>query len=355
MTRAVVFLGPSLSHDAARSVLDADYMPPAQLGDVWRVSLEGPRVIAVVDGYFHHTPAVWHREILYALSCGIRVYGASSMGALRASETEAYGMVGVGAIFEGYRDGTLRADDEVALVHADAENGHRPLSEPLVNIRATVASAVEQGLLSPSAAGQIVTEAQNLFYPDRTWSRLATSALSREKRQRFLDWLPSGHVDQKRLDALALLHRIKSDLAYDLSPPGLAFPDTSMWREFVQHETPIGAILDEFRLARQLPAELEPAQELVRQGNVFDAVGVLARLPAFVGVCRRVRLKATLAPHESSLDDDSTLSWFFGERLGWPDNLAKFLSERGWRCEETVLSVARRELAFVQSHLDERT
>ena len=82
--------------------------PPAAQGDVYRAALSRPVAIGLVDGYFERVPAVWHKEILWALSQGIHVFGSASMGALRAAELAPFGMVGVGAIFEAYRDGIAR-------------------------------------------------------------------------------------------------------------------------------------------------------------------------------------------------------------------------------------------------------
>jgi hypothetical protein len=45
---------------------------------------------------FDSTPAVLHKEILWAMDRGVGVSGAASMGALRAAELHWYGMVGVG-------------------------------------------------------------------------------------------------------------------------------------------------------------------------------------------------------------------------------------------------------------------
>ncbi|OYW12122.1 MAG: hypothetical protein B7X34_02220, partial [Acidobacteriia bacterium 12-62-4] len=72
-------------------------------------------------GYFEQRLSVWHKEILWAMEAGIAVYGASSMGALRAAELAAYGMRGVGAIFEKFHSGEWLDDDEVAVSHATAE------------------------------------------------------------------------------------------------------------------------------------------------------------------------------------------------------------------------------------------
>ena len=66
------------------------------------------------------------------------------MGALRAAELHVFGMQGVGRIFEAYRDDSLEDDDEVAVLHAPEEAGFLPLSEPMVNIRTTLARAEKQ-------------------------------------------------------------------------------------------------------------------------------------------------------------------------------------------------------------------
>jgi hypothetical protein len=121
----VVFLGPSLAADEARRLLPARYVPPARCGDILRARRLEPRVIAVVDGLFGTTAAVWHKEILLALEDGRAVFGAASMGALRAAELAAFGMIGVGAIFEAYRDGRYTDDDEVAVAHGPATEGFR--------------------------------------------------------------------------------------------------------------------------------------------------------------------------------------------------------------------------------------
>src|SRR5262249_44516336 len=113
----VVFTGPTLSAAEASAELEALYLPPVAQGDVYRAALQGPRAIGIIDGTFERDPAVWHKEILWAMERGIRVFGSASMGALRAAELASFGMEGVGAIFAAYRDGVLEDDDEVAVAH----------------------------------------------------------------------------------------------------------------------------------------------------------------------------------------------------------------------------------------------
>ena len=148
---ACVFLGPTLAAAEATRILDATVLPPVRLGDVHRVvSRLRPRAIGIVDGYFQWAPAVWHKEILWAIGQGVHVFGAASMGALRAAELGPFGMHGVGRVVEAYRDGRLQGmddpfedDDEVAVVHGPQESGYRGASEAMVNIRFTLARAEE--------------------------------------------------------------------------------------------------------------------------------------------------------------------------------------------------------------------
>jgi len=133
MPEIVVFLGPSLCRARAEEILQAEWRPPARRGDVYRAAQEGARIIVLIDGVFFQDSSVAHKEVIYALDAGSRVLGASSMGALRASELDVYGMEGVGLIYQAYKNGRLVSDDEVALTFDPF--AFEPRSEPLVNIR----------------------------------------------------------------------------------------------------------------------------------------------------------------------------------------------------------------------------
>ena len=230
MRPVVAFLGPTLSEDEARAVLDAEYMPPAGHGDVLRAALRRPRVIAIVDGVFERTPAVWHKEILFALSEGIHVYGAASMGALRAAELDRFGMRGVGDVYRAYAEGVLEDDDEVAVAHTDAEHGFRALSDSMVDVRATLEKAVGPGGGGATAAG-LVARVKATFYAER----VLLVALDREdvEHERLRAWLPEGWVRRKREDAIALLRTVERDLAAGLEPfrPTWTLQRTRYWED----------------------------------------------------------------------------------------------------------------------------
>jgi hypothetical protein len=213
MQNAVVFLGPSLDRREAEAILPADYRPPAARGDLTRAARDGARVIGLIDGVFFQESSVGHREILAALSAGVHVLGASSMGALRAAELHTLGMEGVGEVYRMYRDGALVSDDEVALAF-DPET-YIALSEPLVNIRATLARAEADRIIDPAAGDALLSAATSLYYPDRTYPRIvrvAKGSVDPEALARFSRWVEAGAVDLKKADAILALERIREIL-----------------------------------------------------------------------------------------------------------------------------------------------
>jgi len=210
MQKIIVFLGPSLERAAAEKILAAEYREPAKRGDILLAVSCGATIICLIDGVFHQDCAVAHREILHATKKGIRVVGASSMGALRAAEMDTLGMIGIGEIYQKYKSGELESDDEVALVF-DPESG-LSLSEPLINIRYTLKKAQECGIITPATHDLLLTTARSVFYPQRTYSRIVSAAgtsLDAETRERFLLWVEKGQCDQKREDAIAALEYIR--------------------------------------------------------------------------------------------------------------------------------------------------
>lgn len=213
--RTVVFLGPSLALSDAQAVLPtATFCPPVAQGDVYSLLGSGqPDAIGIVDGVFYQDLPVWHKEIITALEHGVAVYGASSMGALRAAECGPFGMIGVGVIFEQYASGELIDDDEVAVAHEGPERGWRPRTEPLVNLRATMRRAVAEGRLGEQAANRALEVARGIWFADRTRAALLqalrAAGIPPSEVQALHACLEEAYVDQKRLDAESLLRMLR--------------------------------------------------------------------------------------------------------------------------------------------------
>jgi TfuA protein len=210
MPNVVVFLGPSLPEAEAREILDADYRPPAKRGDLFKAAKDGAEVICLIDGVFFQECSVAHKEVLYALDHGVKVIGASSMGALRASELDVYGMQGVGEIYEAYKCKELISDDEVALIFDPYSL--EPLSEPLVNIRHNLKIAMKEGVLDEESSLALLQEAMSLYFPDRTYDRIINACKGRvaeELLDRFKSFIDTKRSDLKKEDAIRALRRAR--------------------------------------------------------------------------------------------------------------------------------------------------
>ncbi|MBX4959563.1 TfuA-like protein [Rhizobium lentis] len=206
----IIFAGPSLPDAASLAGGAIRVLPPATQGDVLAAVEQGANVIGLIDGGFEYAAPVWHKEILYALSLGVTVLGAASMGALRAAECHSFGMIGIGRIFEDYRTGRLVDDAAVALVHAPIALGGKPLTIPLVNVSATL-DAMERNELLPGGLRQVIEDAANaIFFKRRTWRAIVEQCTAEEDRPHLLAALVSHSVDQKRIDALELLKAVQS-------------------------------------------------------------------------------------------------------------------------------------------------
>jgi hypothetical protein len=241
VTNAVIFAGPSLPPRLRPDDARFDWRPPVRQGELYRAALAGPAVIGVIDGYFEVVPTVWHKEILWAMAQGIHVFGAASIGALRAAELDTFGMRGVGAIYEAYRDCILQDDDEVAVLHGPEELGYPPLTEAMVNIRATAAEAVRRGILPAGVAAQLIGIAKTLFYKNRTYEAVlraaAEAGLPAAPLQEFSDWLPAGRADRKHLDAEAMLDAIRACLYANVPRLQVAYhlAETAAWQAARRH------------------------------------------------------------------------------------------------------------------------
>jgi TfuA protein len=210
--RPVVFLGPSLTHaEAEQELPDGIFLPPIKRGSLLPFLDDVPPAIGIIDGEFFQSFAVSTQEILLFLERGVPVFGSSSIGALRAVELEAHGMIGIGRIFEMFRDGRLDADDEVAMTFCPETL--RALSEPMVNFRIALDESCRQGVLSRRESAQLSARLKAVYFPDRTLPRFfqeVHDTLPPERVIEVREWWRRSSPNAKADDARSLLHLIRS-------------------------------------------------------------------------------------------------------------------------------------------------
>lgn len=236
----ILFIGPSLPDADALYARDIEVRPPAAHGDVLAAVHAGATAIGLVDGNFEHVAPVWHKEILHALDEGVAVFGAASMGALRAAECDHFGMIGIGRIYEDYATGRRIDDADVALLYGPAELGYPPLSLPLVNAEATLDRLEAMEAVDKPCISNLRNAARGLFYKDRTWSAVLESAGKREERDLLLQLIHAESVDQKRDDALELAQVLSHFWPQGPAKQGnWTFRSTAQWRKAAgQPDTP---------------------------------------------------------------------------------------------------------------------
>lgn len=223
--KTCIFLGPSANGDAPPA--DIDRFAPASLGSVYQAVEAGYRRIAIVDGVFGTVPSVWHKEVLYAMTRGVQVFGSSSMGALRAAELHIYGMVGVGTVFRLYRRGILTDDDEVALAHSPPQFKFSPLSLPMINIRATLNRMERYCQISRHERLIIQRVSKQLHFSKRSLDDILSIAIPDDfnRREKLNATFRKYYVDLKNKDYLTLLQKIRRHSG--------AAPDLPKWEDIV--------------------------------------------------------------------------------------------------------------------------
>lgn len=224
----VLFAGPSL-FGATYDATGLTVRPPARQGDIHDAARAGATAIGLVDGVFGFVASVWHKEILFALSEGVAVLGAASLGALRAAECQPFGMQPVGAIAAAYLAGTRRDDGDVCLVHGPAELDFMPLSEPLVDVEATLAAMLAAGVATDAEAAALLRAAQRLYFGDREIDRLCDEAghpglAAAYRRHR---------VGAKTRDALELVDLLRQCSEQRGPRPDWQFVASDPWRYYL--------------------------------------------------------------------------------------------------------------------------
>jgi hypothetical protein len=201
------------------------------MGSVFRAFQAGYQRIAIVDGYFGNAPSVWHKEILFALSHGVEVSGAASIGALRAAEMCKFGMVGIGRIFRLFRRGVWTDDDEVAVSHGPQELGFCPASEVMANIRFTLRRLRRLGLISKAVQIELTRRLKARHFSERTREELAAQATQLLGAQPAADLMADverEYVDIKLQDAQALIRYLRYG-AMPAHAKSWSFPATVHW------------------------------------------------------------------------------------------------------------------------------
>ncbi len=299
--KVIVFVGPCLAGLRAqrrrRLLRGFEVRPPVARGDVLCALCQRPDGIVILDGYYYTRPSIPHKELLYAIESGVQVYGGASMGALRAAELADLGMRGVGRIFEAYRDGTLDGDDEVAMLHASADDDYRAVTVASVELRHGLERLGRRGHLQAASAEALITALRGVSFDQRTPERLrelAAELLPAAAADRLLAMLRRSSLKRRdamlTLDAARRARKQPSVAVCQRRSTTLYFDYFRLWGLSV----PLDQALAESTLHRALylALALHPdARELVRQSRARFLLAWLATQLGLEATERAVALR----------------------------------------------------------------
>jgi hypothetical protein len=221
MNKPIIFLGPSLTHEKARKILDAEYRPPAKKGDFLRFATPANdlTVVGLVDGYFLQdyppSPIEVYQLIIRKNTV---VIGSASLGALRAVELEKFGMIGVGKIFELYKRDIINADDEVAVTFTEEPQSLR--SEAMIDIRFNLFIAQRKGIIDEITKQTVAKVAKSVYFPYRNYEDILDKTKNMHPElerdlESFRTYIRSKRRSLKEKDAIRLVEYIKAHYHYE--------------------------------------------------------------------------------------------------------------------------------------------
>jgi hypothetical protein len=205
MKAPIIFAGISITVAEAEKLMpQARVLPPAHRGDIARAVKNGAREIYLLDGTMVYDYPPSPSEVAEALTDGVRIIGASSLGALRAVELRAHPLMhGIGWVYESVLSGRLVGDDELTA-RIDPISG-LPSNLFLANVLYGCLQLQAQGCLTRRQADAIVTGLRQVYFEDRTAALLLRLASVAGVSQSIVELLMHQQFNVKRLDALACL------------------------------------------------------------------------------------------------------------------------------------------------------
>ena len=199
--KTIVFSGPSITEAELHGLAAVSHAPPIRRGDL--AAVDDCDIVVILDGEFGQNMSVSPKEILAILDRGKTVIGAASMGALRASELDRCGMIGIGWVYDRFRHCDVRRDADVALVYSPFD--FSAMTIPIVDVAYWLERVATAGLIREREETLLLKAARRIFFADRTVDRLMESlcrAIGSPTIEQLLAFSGGAIPNVKRMDAM---------------------------------------------------------------------------------------------------------------------------------------------------------
>ncbi|MCF6806901.1 hypothetical protein L3V79_00650 [Thiotrichales bacterium 19S9-12] len=229
--KVIIYAETSINKKTIHSIIpNALIKPSIKAGDLIQAINHQYNVAIIIDGNFNFTRSIWHKEILWAMTQGVKVIGCSSMGALRAAELDQFGMIGSGYVYSLYKNNITSDDSEVAVNYSITSKGIQS-SIPFVNIRYTLEHLLNKHFINKTEQNNITKLTKNIFYKKRTWAEIKVAL-----PEKLYHLLKDHYIDIKYIDALHCLHNYKLYANFTLESKLTNFSKTLFLKKLIAEQ-----------------------------------------------------------------------------------------------------------------------
>lgn len=197
--KAIVFVGPSVNGEIDKIKNDYPeiiFYPPLKHAELLSIiEIEKPTIVGIVDDYTGFGESSWHSEILYTLKKGIKIFGAASQGAIKALELDNMGMIGIGKIYQYYKNKSIISHDEVLCVFNNET--FKKITIPYINF---LLSSIDKDIL------KII---QKIHWKERTFKKIYEKLRENGFSDEDFKKIKEKYIDFQKLDTLLLLNKIR--------------------------------------------------------------------------------------------------------------------------------------------------
>lgn len=190
---------------------EVTFLPPIKRGDLKHI--KSGTAVLILDGYFASKLAIPPLECIQALRGGVKLYGASSIGALRASELYPVGFYGIGRVYQGLVRNIIYKDSDLLCSYCATTGVESSVSMVHLKYVLYKLAKKEQLFSQKDIQNKILNLSENIYWPERTLDNLidvASSTLSGPALDRLKLSLQDKALHPKRLDALHALKIVKN-------------------------------------------------------------------------------------------------------------------------------------------------
>jgi hypothetical protein len=186
------------------------FAPPITSSSLLNAIDEKVNIVGIINKDPKSNLNISSGEILDAIRCGIKIYGASEIGAIRALECNASGMIGVGEIFNFFKNDFLLTEDY--FYSSDFSFSYIDFHFALEKLDPSLSLGPTSKDLLKKLYRQMNFNERNSVELSKKIDSLKIAEIEKINLHKSCEEIFSKKYSQQKVDANTLLRKIESDL-----------------------------------------------------------------------------------------------------------------------------------------------